>query len=150
MTDPTLANAVLDRAGQAAHRILAQGCLDAQAPARVSEDASPNSANAYRRPGAGAPDEEPHRTSFMCACCGRVIAITIEGLYYNPPVGRNQSTGPAAGGPLDTEDPTAGAPRLLASALSAGAVSAITGLCSGRGGHPKRVALLSQLGQLLQ
>jgi hypothetical protein len=31
--------------------------------------------------------EEPERTSFICACCGRTIVTAIEGLYYNAPVG---------------------------------------------------------------
>ena len=43
--------------------------------------------NASRRPGEQAPDEEPRRTSFVCACCGRTIVTAIEGLFYNPPVG---------------------------------------------------------------
>jgi hypothetical protein len=41
--------------------------------------------NAYGGPARR--EEEPQRTSFVCACCGRTITTAVEGLYYNPPVG---------------------------------------------------------------
>ena len=43
--------------------------------------------NASRTAGEQAPNEEPSRTSFVCACCARTIVTAIEGLFYNPPVG---------------------------------------------------------------
>jgi hypothetical protein len=43
--------------------------------------------NALRRPVGQAPNEELARTSFVCACCGRTVVTTIEGSFYNPPVG---------------------------------------------------------------
>jgi len=52
--------------------------------------------NASRRPAERAPNEEPRRTSFVCACCGRTIVTAIEGLFYNPPVGsKRRFCGPA-------------------------------------------------------
>ena len=43
--------------------------------------------NASRRADHEPPGQEPRRTSFTCACCGREIVTAIEGLFYNPPVG---------------------------------------------------------------
>lgn len=43
--------------------------------------------NALRRPVGQAPNEEPARTSFVCACCGRTVVTALEGSFYNPPVG---------------------------------------------------------------
>jgi hypothetical protein len=40
-----------------------------------------------RRPARTPLDEEPRRTSFTCACCGREVVTAIEGLFYNHPVG---------------------------------------------------------------
>ena len=43
--------------------------------------------NASSRPGGEPPGEEPTRTSFACACCGRQIVTAVEGLFYDAPVG---------------------------------------------------------------
>ena len=43
--------------------------------------------NASRRSARTPLDEEPRRTSFICACCGREVVTAIEGLFYNHPVG---------------------------------------------------------------
>ena len=43
--------------------------------------------NASRRSARTPLDEEPRRTSFTCACCGREVVTAIEGLFYNPTVG---------------------------------------------------------------
>jgi len=43
--------------------------------------------NASRRPAEQLLDEEPRRTSLVCACCGRTIVTAIEGLFSNPPAG---------------------------------------------------------------
>jgi hypothetical protein len=44
--------------------------------------------NAYGTP--PRPEDEPQRTSFVCACCGRTIVTAVEGLYYNPALGSKQ------------------------------------------------------------
>ena len=43
--------------------------------------------NASRRSARTPLDEEPRRTSFTCACCGREVVTAIEGLFCNHPVG---------------------------------------------------------------
>jgi hypothetical protein len=43
--------------------------------------------NASRRPAEQAPNDEPARTSFVCACCGRTIVTAVEGLLYSRPAG---------------------------------------------------------------
>ena len=43
--------------------------------------------NASRWPDGQAPNDEPARTSFVCACCGRTVVTVVEGSFYNPPVG---------------------------------------------------------------
>jgi hypothetical protein len=43
--------------------------------------------NASRPSPGQALNEEPARTSFVCACCGRKVLTAVEGSFYNPPVG---------------------------------------------------------------
>ena len=43
--------------------------------------------NASGGPAGQAPDEEPARTSFVCACCGRTVVTATEGLFYSRSVG---------------------------------------------------------------
>ncbi len=37
--------------------------------------------------GPARPDDEPRRTSFVCACCGRTVVTAVGGLYYYPAAG---------------------------------------------------------------
>lgn len=43
--------------------------------------------NALRRPPGQPPNDEPARTSFVCACCGRTVVTAVEGSFCNPNVG---------------------------------------------------------------